>query len=95
MGGEARMGAADGLSRKASEFEWEAKNSISSAGPYRQNVIKIGPEFDLKKQPSKMKDEPVMLLKKNNLINDKMSNATILLNRKDLDIILGNLIKMC
>ena len=92
---EARMGVADGPLRKAGAAGREAQNAISSGGLHRQNVIEIEPEFDLKKELSKIKDEPVMLMKINNLENDKMPDAKMLKNQKDLDAFHGNIIKIC
>jgi hypothetical protein len=74
------MRVADGPCRKTGAVEWEAKNAVLSLASHRQNVIEIEPEFDRKKALSKIKDEPTMLMKTNNLINDKMPNATMLLN---------------
>jgi hypothetical protein len=94
MGEEARMGVADGPFRKASTIGSDAKHAKSPNRSPRQNVIEIGPKFDLKNELSKMKVEPVMLLKVNNLINDKMPDAMMFLNRKDLGAIHGNFIKL-
>jgi hypothetical protein len=91
MGEEARTGVADGPSRRA---VGEAPKAISSGGWHRQNVTRFEPEFDGGKALSKIKDEPTMLMKISNLKNDKMPDATILLNRKDLSSIRVNFIEM-
>jgi hypothetical protein len=95
MGKEARTGVAEGPGRKASGAGWEAQPAIGRGDAHCQNGTEIGPEFVWKEQLSKIKDEPTMFMKINKLKNDKMSDATMFLNRKDLDVIEGNFIKMC
>ena len=82
MGEEARMGVGGGPFRKASGVEWKAKNALSSGGSHRQNVIEIEREFDFKKEISKIKDEPNILLKTKEQKSDKMPhpNESMILN---------------
>ena len=87
MDQEARMGVGEGPGRKASGAGWEAQPAIGLDAAHCQNVIEIGLKFDLKKQLSKIKDEPTMLMKINKLKNDKMPDATMFLNQKDLSLI--------
>jgi hypothetical protein len=69
MNKEARIGTAGEPLRRA-----------SAAGLHRQNVTEIELKFGLQKTVSKIKDEPTMLMKISHLKNDKMPDATMLLN---------------
>jgi hypothetical protein len=71
------------------------KPAIGLGSAHCQNVINVGAEFDLEKTLSKIKDEPTMLMKINELKNYKMPDATMFLSQKDLASIRANLIKMC
>ena len=95
MGEEARMGAANGPFRKAGAAGRQAQNAISSAASHRQNVMEMEPEFDGQKELSKIEDEPVMLMKINNLKNDKTPDAMMVMNQNDLNAFDGNCNKMC
>jgi hypothetical protein len=70
--------------RKASGARWEAQTGDRAGSAHCQNVIKIEPAFDSKKTLSKIKDEPMMLMKINKLKNDKMPDAMMFMNQKDL-----------
>jgi hypothetical protein len=80
MSEEARINAAGGSFRRAGAAGRKAQKAGSLGGLHRQNVMEIGLEFDLNKQLSKIKDEPTMLMKINDLKNDKMPDATMLMN---------------
>ena len=95
MGEEARMGAANGPFRKAGAAGRQAQNAISSAASHRQNVMEMEPELDRQKELSKIEDEPVMLMKINNLKNDKTPDAMMVMNQNDLNAFDGNCNKMC
>ena len=89
MGEEARMGAANGPFRKAGAAGRQAQNAISSAASHRQNVMEMEPELDRQKELSKIEDEPVMLMKKSNLISGVLSHPVMFMKTNDLIYCIG------